>query len=134
MASLFKHLSHLVPIYKIASIALCPPPPLVIVLDPPPSPPLTVHGEWLWGILDEFGPLLVCSELPEDLAFGQTTSTQEEGLCEFVLIEVLLLLLLDGRSFFLRVISFGICVVKVRVGRGSQEGLEGRGRGSFPVI
>ena len=90
-----------------------------------------MHGEWLWGELDEVGLLLVGSELPEDLAFGQTASTQEEGLCEFVGIVIGLL---EGRRFLLRVLKLGIGVVKVRVGRRSQEGLERRGRGSFPVI
>jgi hypothetical protein len=135
MAYLIKHLSNLLAIYKIASIALRSPPPLVLVIVLP-SPPCSatatqVHGEWLWGELDEVGLLLVGSKLPEDLAFGQTPSTQEEGLCEFV---VFVIGLLDISRFLPSVINFGLVVVKVRVGRRSQERLERRGRGSFPVI
>ena len=120
MACLFKHLSYLLAIYKIASIALRPPPPLIIVLRPsPPETATQVHGEWLWGVFDKviFGLLLVGSELPEDLTLGKASPTQEEGLGEVVVL--VLLMVLDGRRFMLWVIFLGLGVVKVRVGRRS---------------
>jgi hypothetical protein len=119
MACLFKHLSYLLAIYQIASIALRPPPPLVIVLRSSlPETATQVHGEWLRGVFDEVvGFLLVGSELPEDLALGQTATTQEEGLGEVV--GLVLLKVLEGRRFMLRVNFLGVGVVKVRVGRRS---------------
>ena len=118
MACLFKHLSYLLAIYQIASIALRPPPPLVIVLRSSlPETATQVHGEWLRGVFDEVCILLVGSELPEDLALGQTATTQEEGLGE--VIGLVLLKVLEGRRFMLRVNFLGVGVVKVRVGRRS---------------
>ena len=136
VANLFKHLRYLAAINKIAGIALRPTPPLIFVIVIP-CPSLSsktatqVHSKWLRRVLDKEGLLLVGSELPEDLAFGQTASTQEESLRDVV---VLVPLLLDGCVFLLRVIYLGLGIVKVRVGRRSQEGLERRDRGSLSVI